>query len=406
MSSTTDSPPSLAARLGLRQILNARGTVTRLGGAPMSATVVEAMVEASRWTVSLDELHGIACRRLASYCGTEAALATCGASAGLMLGSAAILAGFKTDRMQRLPDTRGIPHEFLVARSHRNGYDHSVRAAGVRLHEVGLDEWTSGAGVRTVEASDYLEAISDRTAAIFYVLDRHSQPPLEQVVALAHAHQLPVLVDAAAHVGTPHHIASIVQTGADLIAFSGGKLLGGPQATGVLCGRKALVSSAFLQMIDLDEHRAHWSPPPELVELNALAGMPRQGIGRMLKVSKEQIAGLLQAIEESTEQRWAERVKRWEEWLVRGQKKLEHTGCRVELVGGLTPCLQVQLQAADAARQAHQICASLIQGSPAIYLGHALLQRGILTIDPRCLTAKELELIIDRLHQQLVAFGK
>ncbi len=363
----------------------------------MSRGVVEAMAEASRWTVSLEELHAAASRRLSERCGTESALVTCGASAALMLGAAAILAGWNVHRMERLPDTRGMAHEFLVARSHRNGYDHAVRAAGARLREVGMDEWTSGAGVRGVELSDYQAAIGSRTAGIFYVLDDHARPALGDVVRLAHAHQLPVLVDAAAHWGSRREVDSIIETGADLVAFSGGKALGGPQATGILCGQRSLVGSAFLQMIDLDEHREHWSPPPEFVDQDQLLGLPRQGIGRMLKVSKEQIAGLLQAVDECTDEHLAEKTRRWRGWLEQIQSVLPSTACRSEMVGTRVPRLEIQLLATDAANSAHRICRLLMQESPPIYVGHGQLHRGLLTIDPACLDAAS----VPRLGQRL-----
>src|SRR5207247_3523684 len=112
-------------------------------------------------------------------------------------------------------------------------------------------------------------------------------------VAKAHARGLPVLVDAAGELPPRSNLRSIVATGADLVAFSGGKAIRGPQATGILCGRRDLVGSAALQMLDLDDHFELWDPPANLIDKTKLPGMPRHGLGRGFKVSKEQIAALL-----------------------------------------------------------------------------------------------------------------
>lgn len=394
---------SLSERYGVPAIINARGTVTRLGGAPMSAGVVEAMREASRCVVALEDLHGAACRFLAPRCGTEAALVTCGASAGLMLGAAAILAGWDPGRMERLPDTRSMPHEFLVARSHRNGYDHAVRAAGAKLVEVGLDEATSGAGVRPVEPWEFDVAISDQTVGVLYVLDEHSQPPLADVVRVAHAHQLPVLVDAAAQLPPVHNLQQISDSGADLIVFSGGKALGGPQATGILCGRRDLVGSAYLQMMDLDEHPEHWSPPGELVVRGRLPGIPRHGIGRMLKVSKEQIFGLLRAVEEFTEGQQQARSEERRRWLREMAQQLATAGVTAEVVERVKPRLEIHLQDPDAPRLAMAICQRLQKGQPPIYVGHARLKQGVLVVDPACLLKEQLPILTSQLAAAITA---
>src|SRR5436189_820650 len=115
---------------GLEPIINASGAVTRLGGAPMPEAVLEAFCAAARESVPLDELQAVASRALAEATGAEAGLVTSGACAALTLGAAAILTGYDPGRMERLPVCDGFPHEFVVAREQRNGYDHAVRAAG------------------------------------------------------------------------------------------------------------------------------------------------------------------------------------------------------------------------------------------------------------------------------------
>src|SRR5262249_41513663 len=152
--------------------------------------------------------------------------------------------------MERLPQC-DFPDEFVVAREQRNGYDHAVRAAGARLVEVGFHEIVAGAGVRRAEAWEYEAAFGPRTAGVLYVYDAAARPALGEVVAVARSYGLPVLVDAAGELPPRSNLRDILATGADLVAFSGGKAIRGPQATGVLCGRRDLIGPALLQVLDM-----------------------------------------------------------------------------------------------------------------------------------------------------------
>src|SRR5262249_14581625 len=180
---------------GLEPIINASGAVTRLGGAPMPAEVLDAYVRAAQESVPLDQVQGLASRVLAEVTGAEAGIVTSGAAAARTLGAGAILTGYARGRMEQLPHAQGFPHEFVVAREQRNGYDHAVRAAGARFVEVGFHEVVAGAGVRRAEAWEYEAAIGPGTAGILHVYDAAACPRLAELVAVAHAHNLPVLVD-------------------------------------------------------------------------------------------------------------------------------------------------------------------------------------------------------------------
>ena len=205
--------------LGVEPIINASGTVTRLGGAPLPPDVVQAFVDAAESWVPLEQLQAAASRRIAQITGAEAGLVTAGSAAALTLGAAAIIAGYDLSRMERLPHGEGFPHEFVVAREQRSGYDHAVRAAGARLVEVGFNEIVAGAGVRRAEAWEYEAAFTDRTAGVLYVLTSDSAPPLEEVVERARHHNLPVLVDAAGELPPRENLLIASRTGADLVAF-------------------------------------------------------------------------------------------------------------------------------------------------------------------------------------------
>ncbi|MBS0264071.1 MAG: aminotransferase class V-fold PLP-dependent enzyme, partial [Planctomycetes bacterium] len=288
---------SIYEQFGVSPIINVSGAVTRLGGAPMPDAVLQAFTSATGEAVPLEQLQAAASRKISRLTATEAGLVTAGSAAALTLGTAAILAGNDPGRMERLPHCAGFPCEFIVAREQRSGYDHAVRAAGARLIEVGFNEIVANAGVRRTEPWEYEAAIGPQTAGVLYVYSPDSQPLLERVVEVARRNRLPVLVDAAGELPPRKNLELIAARGADLVAFSGGKAIRGPQSTGILCGRRDLIASAAVQMLDMDDHYDLWDPPPDFIEKREFAGIPRHGIGRTMKVSKEEIVGLLTALD-------------------------------------------------------------------------------------------------------------
>ena len=151
---------SIYERLDVPTIINAKGTSTRLGGGLMPVEAAQAMFEASQACVDMAQMQARASEIIAGITGAEAGIVTCGAAAGLLLGTAACVTGFDLGKMSRLPDVRGMKDEVIIARSQRNAYDHAVRAAGVRLVEVGLPDRLSGAGVRDAEPWEYVDAAS------------------------------------------------------------------------------------------------------------------------------------------------------------------------------------------------------------------------------------------------------
>jgi L-seryl-tRNA(Ser) seleniumtransferase len=390
--------------LGLRPIINASGAVTRLGGAPMPDAVLDAYRAAAADSVPLDRLQGAASRIIAAATGTEAGLVTAGAAAGLTLGAAAILTGSDPGRMERLPRCDGFPDEFVVAREHRNGYDHAVRSSGARLIEVGFHEVASGAGMRRVEAWEYEAAFGPRTAGVLYVLTSGSRPPLADVVRRAHAHHLPVLVDAAAELPPRANLRSIAATGADLVVYSGGKALRGPQASGILCGRRELVGAAALQMLDIDEHPDLWQPPPELIDRAKLPGMPRQGIGRGFKVSKEQIVALLTALQIFARGDYEAELPGYTRRLQSIADALVGAAAHCVLHKAERECLPMLEIAVDVpllGRTAVEVCRRLRDGSPPCYVGHWALDEGKLLINPLHLNDERASELARRLREEL-----
>ena len=395
---------SIYEKFGVRTIINVSGASTRVGGALMPPEVVEAMAQAALDSVSMTELQAAASRRIAAATGAEAGYVTSGAAAGLTLGTAAILAGLDPGLMERLPDTTGMKNEFVISREHRSGYDHSIRAAGARLVEVGMNEMVAGAGVRRTEAWEYEAAISDATAGVAYTAADGGQPPLEEVIRVAHRHDLPVLVDAAAQLPPIENLRAFVEVGADLVAFSGGKAMRGPQSSGVLCGSQEYIASAALQHLDMDEFFDIWDPPDDFIPADEIVGIPRHGIGRGFKVAKETVIGLLTGLELFTSGAYAPSYveqRRHLEYIADGLSGLPAEP-RVELPeGDASPTLKLVLDVEALGRSAFDISKELRRGDPGVFVQEKLLPDDTLTVHPLNLDDARTEALTARLREVL-----
>jgi len=389
-------------RFGVRTRINAAGLLTRLGGSLMPAEVLDAMAEAAGSFVDIAELQAAASAAIARHTGAEAGLVTSGAAAGLTLGTAACLAGLNAGRMDRLPETDDLPSEIIMCRTHRTGYDHAIRAAGARIREVGFNDRATGAGVRDIEIWELEAAITLRTAALAYMATPESQPPLDEVAAMAHRHRLPLLVDAAAQLPPVENLRRFVASGADLVVFSGGKAIRGPQGTGILCGRRALIASAALQQLDLDVRPETWRPPAPYLCREALCGIPHHGIGRGFKASKEEIVGLLVALERFVALDHAAERRVRERWLATIQERVAGFPCtRTRLLSvtetGRDPLLEIRLDETALGRSAYEVSLALQDGNPPVHLGERRAPDGILIVNPAGLQEGEAELVANRL---------
>ena len=198
----------------------------------------------------------------------ESGYVTSGSAAGMVLAAAACIAGTDPERIKALPESDGLANEFVIHRAHRINYDQMLRVGGGRLVEIGTADHT--------EPRELEQALTARTAGVFYVDSRHTRPgalDFATVVRVAHDRGVPVIVDAASTVPPVDHLRRWGRWGADLVIFSGGKGLRGPQDSGFLAGRADLIEAA----------RAN--------------GNPNASVGRGMKVSKEAMAGLWKAIE-------------------------------------------------------------------------------------------------------------
>lgn len=258
--------------LGVKKIINGGATLTMLGGSRLSAAVMAAMSAASQHFVNIDELQEKAGAVIAGWTQNEAAYVSCGCAAGMVLSTAACIAGIDPEKRARLPFTDGMKNEIIVQRSSKVGYAFAIRQAGGKMVEIGSEQ---GATPEELEA-----AISPNTAAVFVFYqtvrvqaDRvPGEIPLDQQIAIAHRHGVPLIVDAAAQLPPVENLWKFTHMGADLALFSGGKGLCGPQSSGLILGRK------------------------DLIEACAFNACPRGFIGRPMKVGKEEIAGLMTAL--------------------------------------------------------------------------------------------------------------
>ncbi len=368
----------------------------------MDPVVLAAMAEAATSSVDIAELQSAASARIAAITGAEAGLVTSGASAGLTLATAACLAGWDAARMSALPDTAGMPSKVLMHRTHRNSYDHAVRLAGAHIVDFGHNDRGTGAGVRGIEPWEIEAAVDGQTVACVFVASATNEADLRTVVEVCHRRRLPVIVDAAAQLPPRENLRRFTALGADLVVFSGGKALGGPQSSGLLIGRRALVGSALLQMMDMDVHPRTWAPAA-LVDTAALTGTPLHGIGRGFKVGKEEIAGLLCALErfvgrddQAVQAGWTQRLQAMAQALA----DVPGLGVRLLPAGSHKALPMLELRpAVPADRLSRQLHAMPVP----VHLGEGAMDDGVLTLNPMTVRPTDDALVVASIREAVRA---
>jgi L-seryl-tRNA(Ser) seleniumtransferase len=382
------------ARLGVKRRINAAGTLTRLGGSPMASEVLDAMRDAAAIAVDIGELQSAASRIIAKATGAEAGLVTSGASAALTLAAAACLAGYDIARMARLPDTRDMPNEIVMARAHRNAYDHALRLAGATIVDIGHNDRGTGAGVRGLEAWEIEAAFGPRTAAFCFVATAETKHDLPCVVENCRRRAVPVIVDAAAQLPPSANLQAFIAASADLVVFSGGKAIGGPQSTGILAGKRDLVAAALLQQLDMDVVPERWHAP-DFVDRAKVPVPPHHGIGRGFKVGKEEIVGLLVALERFSAGDDLTCLRAAEARLEKIAEELQRVETRI--VAGKVPTLEIITKDASAA------LARLAAHDPPVHVGERKADGGILIVDLQAVRQEDDAVLIQALSQALNA---
>ena len=311
-----NSKRNVYQELGIEPVLNFRGTHTVIGASKEWPELHEAMGEAARHFVVLDELQDKIGERLAKLIGCEDAMVTTGAAGGITLGTCASLTGSDNEKVRRLPDLTGMKTEVVIQKVHRNGYDHAVRNTGVKIIDVESKE-------------QLLNAVGPQTAMMYYLGGStgdwawETPVPLEECLAIAHKVGFPVLVDAANMLPPWGNLQKLAALGTDLICTSGGKHMRGPQCSGILAGRKDLVRAA----------RLNSSPHSD-------------SLGRPLKVGREEMVGLYLAAEKYSRLDFAALERQsfeQAEFLSRELKKI--------------PGMEVSYEPQDRTRRVHRVIA-------------------------------------------------
>jgi L-seryl-tRNA(Ser) seleniumtransferase len=325
--------------LGIRPIINAGETYTVLTASLMLPEVMEAINYSSTKFVMLNDLHDKVGQRIAALVGVEGAMVTSGAAAALTVGTAACVAGKNQDWIKRLPDLAGsgMKTEVLIQKSHRYGYDHAVRNCGVRMVEV--------------ETSEALQrAAGPQTAMMLFLNENEPAGAIkaDEFAALGKKLNIPTFIDAAADVPPTENLSRFSKMGFDLVTFSGGKGLRGPQSAGLLLGRRDLIEAA----------RLNCSPNSDTV-------------GRGLKVNKEEMLGMMVAVEVFLKRN---ADAEWKEWERRAQvlvdaangTKVVHAESYVPPIANRVPHVRVSWPTSDHPLTSAEARRRLREGDPAI----------------------------------------
>ena len=371
-------------QLGVKKMINAVGNGTAIGGSIMRPEVLAAMEEASHSFVRLPELLEKAGQRIAKLAGVEAAYIASGAAAGVTIAVAACMTGKDIAKVHQLPNTEGMKDQVIMQVMQRNFYELMIRLAGAKLVEIGLANQTN---------SWHLEpAINDRTAAIVHFCAYSPEPdlPIEEVIEIAHKRNVPVIVDAAAEFPPFSNLRRFADMGADLTIFSGGKGIRGPQPTGLILGRK------------------------DLIEACTMNANPNHGVGRPDKVGKEEIIGLVTAMElVSVEEVLQAELDGWEQqtaYMVEALSSIRGVQCyrrlapqtSVQATSGVSPegvpLTHVEWDSQVIAKSAGQVVQELADGTPGIFAGFG--PTGI-TLSPNAMQPAEERTVAERVAQVL-----
>ncbi len=347
-------------QLGLKRVINASGKMTALGGSAQHFEVADALRDAAQHHVELRELRDIAGYRVAERAGAEAACITTGAAAGIAVGVAAMITGNDEQAVRKLPRVDGLADEIVL----QSGHDVDFGALVTQMVGLGGGRPVVAGNTEGVTVDQLQEALSDRTAGLLFVQSHHTRQAagvtLAEMIGLGRRCGIPVLVDAAAE----ENLSEYVAAGADLVTYSGGKAIGGP-TVGFIVGSRALIEACELQNI---------------------------GIARAMKVGKEQVMGLLAALDRYPgDSGWPDRLQA----LFNGLSGIPGISISVEddLAGrnirrvGLSMSSNESLE--DLVRHLHG-------GDPAIYTRNHQLKDGLLLFDVREVAHQDIDVIISR----------
>ncbi|WP_088066760.1 DgaE family pyridoxal phosphate-dependent ammonia lyase [Gottfriedia luciferensis] len=358
--------------LGLRKVINASGKMTALGASAVTDKIAEAVKNATQDYVEIDQLIEYAGTVIAEHTGAEDGCPTSSAAAGIAISTAAVIAGKKLSLIEKMPNSDGLKNEIIIQKGHQvhfgGSIDQMIRLGGGKVIEVG--------NANKVEVDHIQEAISDKTAAIFYVKSHHAvqkgMVSVEKMIEIAQKHAIPFIIDAAAE----EDFKKYIKMGADIAVYSGGKALEGP-TSGFICGKKELMEACRKQY---------------------------KGVGRAMKVGKENITGLITALNEYPfkEDHVEVQIERMTS-LCNSLNEIEGLSCSIKQdeAGRAIYRAQIEVNPAKAGIDAESLLHKLESGNPAIYLRHHYVNIGILSVDPRPLLEGQETIIANEIKRIL-----
>ena len=368
--------PDYFTDLGVSSFINAVGPYSSLGGAEMWPEVLEAMEYAIKNKARMTDLHDAVGKRIAELTGAEAAMVSSGATGAIILATAACMTMGDQEKMERIPGSSGMPNEVIILKSQRYMYDRSIRAPGASLIEAET-------------AEDIRAAVSDKTAMMFYLLNRPENTKIDvtEYVSLAKELGIPIMCDAATTVPPVSNIAATVASGFDLICYSGGKGLRGPYSAGLLLGREDLVR--FARMNGSPNHRAY---------------------GRSMKVAPEEYLGMMVAVETSLkfdEEAEYERQLRAVNAMGRELTRLPGVTVETAVPGAEArePYIEVRWDAAIYDVSVADLKRALRSGSPSIEVRALFLSGNQLHLTAVALKEGEAEIVTQRVAEVLQSHG-
>jgi L-seryl-tRNA(Ser) seleniumtransferase len=363
--------------LGVKPAIVASGSTTAYGGSKLRPEVLDSMEKASKTMVNMDDLNVAAGKMIAEVTGAEAGLVTSGSAGGLVLQAAAVMAGSDPASMAKLPKSDGLKNEIIMHTSHRFPYDQCYTATGATIVNIGDG--------RRCHPWELEAAINENTAAVAYLFSgfiSRRALAIEQVVEIAHARDVPVIVDAASYLPPRANLHRFIEAGADMVQFSGGKAVRGPQGTGILAGRADLIEAAYAN------------------------ASPHQFIGRGMKVAKEEIIGLVEALqifaeedEEAENRHFMEMSQQVVDALI------EAPGLDVSIRHDdrdyLTPIAVIRFTGDWRGPSRDEVNDAMAADDQPIYL-HNIHNPDELGVDPFNLDEQELDVVIRRLREVLL----
>jgi len=375
---TTSSKRDFFKELGVKPVINAAATMTYLSGSLMLPEVLEAINSTAHDFANMFDLQDKAGAKIAELLKCEAAMVTSGAAAALVLGTAATLTGMDKEKIGQLPNLPGPQREVIIQKSHRYVFDQCVRSTGVKFVEVeGPAQMEKAINGNTVMALFFNGAVS-----WYGIPDSISH---EEFVAIAKKYKIPTFIDAAADVPPVENLFKFQKIGFDLITFSGGKMIMGPQSAGLLFGRKDLIEAAKMN-----------NSPNECP------------IGRPMKVNKEEIFGMYAALKSYIER---DHAKEWQEWLDRIKKissvleKIPSVKCETEINPGpanALPGMKVTWDQSKIKISPKEVTKALETGTPSIVAGGGDKSLGIGVV---LLRPEQVSIVAQRVKEVLQKAG-